>query len=371
MPAFVSTLCICIVFVPMFFLTGVARYLFVPMAEAVVFAMLASYVLSRTLVPTMAKYLLHGARARRRRRAPSAATRSCASSARSTRGSCGMRDGYRALLERCVGAPRGSSPRVFLGACLASLVPRALGRRGLLPGGGRRPVQAAPARADRHAHRGDGALSPTTSSGAMRETHPGRASSAASSTTSACPTAASTCRTARRRRSARPTPTSWCRSARDHRPTAEYIHDLRMSLPQRFPGVTFSFVPADIVTQILNFGLPAPIDIQVVGRKSRGQPAVRGRRCSTNCARCPASSTCACSRRSTSRSCTSTWTARAPPQLGFTQRDVANNLLISLSGSGQTTPTFWLNPRPACSYAVATQTPQYRWIRCRISATFR
>src|SRR3954467_5581882 len=118
-PAFVSTICICIVFVPMFFLTGVARYLFVPMAEAVVFAMLASYVLSRTLVPTLAKYLLHAHEAH----GVGAASRNpfVAAQRAIDRGFVRMRDGYRALLEQCVGSRRLFTA-LFLGACLASLL---------------------------------------------------------------------------------------------------------------------------------------------------------------------------------------------------------------------------------------------------------
>ena len=155
-PAFVSTICICIVFVPMFFLTGVARYLFVPMAEAVVFAMLASYVLSRTLVPTMAKYLLERARAHAGRsraqpqsvRAAAAGDRRAASSAFATpTAACSSR--LRRLAADC--SRSASSARASL-----SLAADPVGRRGLLPVGRQRPVQAAPARADRHAHRGDG-----------------------------------------------------------------------------------------------------------------------------------------------------------------------------------------------------------------------
>ena len=124
MPAFVSTLCICIVFVPMFFLTGVARYLFVPLAEAVVFAMLASYVLSRTLVPTMAKYLLRGARAARARRTRRAATRSSRlQRALRARASSGCATATAALLERCVAQPRllrGGVPAVLRGVAACS-----------------------------------------------------------------------------------------------------------------------------------------------------------------------------------------------------------------------------------------------------------
>ena len=146
----------------------------------------------------------------------------------------------------------------------------------------------------------------------------------------------------------------------DHRPTAEYIHDLRMQLPAKFPGVMFSFLPADIVTQILNFGLPAPIDIQVIGRNLEANRTFAGEPAASAWRRSRASSTCACTRRSTSRGCTSTSTARAPRSSGSPSATSRTTCSISLSGSGQTTPTFWLNPTTGVSYPVATQTPQYR-----------
>ena len=206
-PAFVSTICICIVFVPMFFLTGVARYLFVPMAEAVVFAMLASYVLSRTLVPTMAKYLLK-AHAPTRTRPTRAATRSCGCSTRFDRGFLRLRDGYRGAARAGGRRAAACSRLLFLAGCVVVAGARPLGRRGLLPVGRQRPVQAAPARADRHAHRGDGgALRPRRAGDPRGDS--GDARSSASSTTSGCRTAASTCRTRTRRRSDRRTPTSW------------------------------------------------------------------------------------------------------------------------------------------------------------------
>ena len=156
------------------------------------------------------------------------------------------------------------------------------------------------------------------------------------------------------------TPTSWWRSADDHGrpPTTSTI--CGCALASEFPGVQFSFIPADIVSQILNFGLPAPIDVQVVGRNLDANRAVRARRCCRSWRACRAWSTCACTRWRTSRRCSSTSIARRAAQVGLTQRDVANNLLVSLSGSGQTSPTFWLNPATGVSYAVATQTPQYR-----------
>src|SRR5207342_1849056 len=144
---------------------------------------------------------------------------------------------------------------------------------------------------------------------------------------------------------------------KDHRPTAEYIHDLRMSLPRRFPGVTFSFVPADIVTQILNFGLPAPIDIQVVGRNIAANRVFAGRLVS-KLAQVPGIADLRVQQEFNQPRLHLDRTRAA--QIGLTQRDVATNLLISLSGSSQTTPTWWLNPNTGVSYAVATQTPQYR-----------
>jgi multidrug efflux pump subunit AcrB len=145
----------------------------------------------------------------------------------------------------------------------------------------------------------------------------------------------------------------------DHRPTDKYVHDLRLSLAERFPGVTFSFLPADIVSQILNFGLPAPIDIQVAGNDLEGD-----RRYADNVLQ-------------KIRGVAGTADLRIQQpfdqpelyidvdrtkanEIGFTQHDVAQNLLVSLSGSFQTSPTFWLDPKNRVSYSIATQTPQYR-----------
>ena len=155
-PAFVSTLCICIVFVPMFFLTGVARYLFVPMAEAVVFAMLASYVLSRTLVPTMAKYLLKAHQPARADAGRAESVRAAAAR-RSTTASCACAAATASTLERLPRRAGGCSPARSCSSASSRFVLLPVGRPGLLPGGRQRPVQAAPPRADRHAHRGDGA----------------------------------------------------------------------------------------------------------------------------------------------------------------------------------------------------------------------
>ena len=299
----------------MFFLTGVARYLFVPMAEAVVFAMLASYVLSRTLVPTMAKYPAEAAPGGSARE-PAQPQSVRAAAARASRSGSSAARRLPGPARAAASAPRRCSPALFLLCCVASFALLPLGRRGFLPGGRRRPVQAAPARADRHAHRGDGDPLRPRRGRAPRDDSAARARPA-SSTTSACPTAASTSPTAPRRpigpgdadimvvagraTTGRPRTTSTT---------------CGMTLPKQFPGVIFSFVPADIVTQILNFGLPAPIDIQVVGRNLAANRRFAGDAGRRGSRRCPASPTCACTRSSTSRGCTSTSTARAPRRSG-------------------------------------------------------
>jgi multidrug efflux pump subunit AcrB len=145
----------------------------------------------------------------------------------------------------------------------------------------------------------------------------------------------------------------------DHRPTAEYVHDLRLELARRFPGVRFSFIPADIVSQILSFGAPAPIDIQVVGRNLDANRRFAAR-LSGQLARVPGVVDLRVHQVFNQPQLDWDVDRTRAAQAGYTQREVANNLLISLSGSGQTTPTFWLNPTTGVTYPVATQTPQYR-----------
>ena len=353
-PAFVSTICICIVFVPMFFLTGVARYLFVPMAEAVVFAMLASYVLSRTLVPTMAKYLLrahevHGAGAPSRN--PFVLIQRTID-----RGFVRMRDGYRGLLGRCVGSRRLFAA-LFLGACVASLALVQWVGEDFFPAvdGGQFKLHL---RASSGTRIEETAILADHVEDALHEIIPARElagvidniglpySGLNLSYSTSAPIGPGDA-------------DIMVSLGKGHRPTAEYIHDLRMSLPKRFPGVTFSFVPADIVTQILNFGLPAPIDIQVVGRNMLANRAFAGKLV-TKLAQVPGIADLRVQQEFNQPRLHLEIDRTRAAQIGLTQRDVATNLLISLSGSSQTTPTWWLNPKTGVSYAVATQTPQYR-----------
>ena len=353
-PAFVSTICICIVFVPMFFLTGVARYLFVPMAEAVVFAMLASYVLSRTLVPTMAMYLLHAHEAH----GVGAPSRNPLVHIQRAidRGFVRMRDGYRALLERCVGSRRIFTA-LFLGACVASLVLVQWVGEDFFPAvdGGQFKLHL---RAPSGTRIEETAILADHVEVALRELIPAKEltgiidniglpySGLNLSYSTSAPIGAGD-------------GDIMVALGPGHRPTAEYLHDLRLSLPKRFPGVTFSFVPADIVTQILNFGLPAPIDIQIVGRNMAANRVFAGTLV-TKLAQVPGIADLRVQQDFNQPRLHLDIDRTRAAQIGLTQRDVATNLLISLSGSSQTTPTWWLNPNTGVSYAVATQTPQYR-----------
>jgi CzcA family heavy metal efflux pump len=355
-PAFVSTLAICIVFVPMFFLTGVARYLFVPLAEAVVFAMLASYLLSRTLVPTMAKYLLRGHEAE-----SLAASQSrnplVAMQIKFEQAFERFREGYHGWLERCLHHKRAFL-LIFLGACLASVVL-------LVPWLGQDffpAVDAGQFKLHLRARTGTrieetARLSDLVEQSIRRQIPPQEIDSVID--TIGLPYSSINLSYSNSAPIGPGDVDVLVSLAKNHRPTAQYVHDLRLTLPQEFPGVGFSFLPADIVSQILNFGLPAPIDIQVVGYSLDANRAfadkllervkqVRG---------------------------TVDLHIQQPfdqpylhvdvdrtkaQQVGFSQRDIANNLLISLSGSFQTTPEFWLNPQTGVSYSIATQTPQYR-----------
>jgi multidrug efflux pump subunit AcrB len=353
-PAFVSTICICIVFVPMFFLTGVARYLFVPMAEAVVFAMLASYVLSRTLVPTMAKYLLHAhedVHAATRSRNPLVRLQHAID-----RGFMRLRDGYRRVLQQAVNSRRVFA-LLFLAACLASLVLVRWVGEDFFPA-----VDSGQFKLHLRAPTGTrieetAALCDRVQQ-AIREVIPGNEivsvidniglpySGINLSYTNSAPIGSSDADVL-------------VSLSRDHRPTEEYIHDLRRKLAKEFPGVLVSFIPADIVTQILNFGLPAPIDVQIVGRNLEANRRFASTLLS-KLAQVPGMVDLRVHQAFNQPLLHLDVDRTRAMQTGFTQRDVANNLLISLSGSAQVTPTFWLNPATGVSYTIATQTPQHK-----------
>src|SRR5271154_2563038 len=354
-PAFVSTLAICIVFAPMFLLSGVARYLFVPLAEAVVFAMLASYFLSRTIVPTMAKYLLRG----EKQEAGRGASRNPLVSLqkRFERAFESFRRSYRSLLEISL-HHRRAFLITFFAFCLGSLAI-------LIPWLGRD-------------------FFPSVDSGTFKLHMRAPTGMRIEETANLCDLVE---RSIRQQIPAAEVLNvidniglpysginlSYSNSApvgtgdadilvtlsNNHHPTDIYVHKLRVALPKQFPGVTFAFLPADMVSQILNFGLPAPIDVQVVGNDLAGNRLY--------------ADTLLEKMRFVSG--TADLRIQQPfdqpdlnlrvertkaEELGFSAQDIAQNLLVSLSGSFQTSPTFWLDPKNRVSYQIATQTPQYR-----------
>ncbi len=352
-PALVSTLCICIVFIPMFFLTGVARYLFVPLAEAVVFAMLASYVLSRTLVPTLAMYLLkihghHGS-------VPPSWNIAARFQRAFERGFEAARMGYLRTLETCIRRRRLFVP-VFLGLCAASFL--------LIPWLGRDffPVTDAGqfnlhfraktgTRIEETARLGD--LIETS----MREAIP---PSELASIIDNIGLPYSSINTAYSNSAPIGTMDAdvLVTLKPGHRPSDFYVHELRRKLPREFPGVAFYFLPADIVSQILNFGLPAPIDIQVSGPNLNANHAF-----ATNLLGQLRTVPGAVDLRvhqlfDLPRIQVNVNRTKAV-ESGYSEQDVANSLLISLSGSSQTQPSYWLDPKNGVTYSLAAQTPQY------------
>ncbi len=355
-PALVSTLSICIVFVPMFFLSGVARYLFVPLAEAVCFAMLASYLLSRTLVPTMAKYLLvaqieEGHEGAAKSRNPFVRTQQ-----KFEQGFEKLRERYHRLLEICIHHSR-IFVICFFSACVLSFV--------LLPMVGQDFFPAVDSGEFKlHLRAPTGTRIEETAALCQRVDDDIRRLIPKSELTTiidniGVPYSGLNL--------------SYSNSApigpgdadilvdlsKGHRPTEEYVHSLRERLNHDFPGVTFYFLPADIVSQILNFGLPAPIDVQVVGRNLVGD-----REFADNLMNqlkfVPGTTDLRIQQPFDQPKLHFDVDRTKAQEIGYTQQDVANNLLISLSGSFQTVPSFWLDPKTGVTYNIAAQMPQYR-----------
>ena len=356
-PAFVSTLAICIVFVPMFFLTGVARYLFVPLAEAVVFAMLASYLLSRTLVPTMAKYLLRTEDTELGEGRTGSRNPLVRMQVRFEHAFERFREGYHRFLGLCL-HHRSWFLGGFFAACLASLLFLTpwLGRDFFpsVDGGQFKLHLRAPtgtrieetARLCDQVEQAIRAQIPPQELGTIIDNIGLPYSGINLSYSNSAPIGTSDA-------------DILVSLSAKHRPTDEYVHDLRLRLPQQFPSVTFSFLPADIVSQILNFGLPAPIDIQIAGFNFEGNRQFADHLL-TQVQQIPGIVDAHIQQPFDQPYLHINVDRTKAAEVGFTQRDIANNLLISLSGSFQTTPEFWLNPRTGVSYSIATQTPQYR-----------
>jgi CzcA family heavy metal efflux pump len=352
-PAFVSTLCICIVFVPMFFLTGVARFLFVPLAEAVSFAMLASYLLSRTLIPTLVMYIMRG----HEHRAAGPKTFLGRFQRGFERKFENFRNGYQALLETTL-EHRGIFVSFFLLFCLLSLGLIAFLGEDFFPqvdaGLLRLHVRARPGlrveetarlcdEVEAELHRqipGDEIQTILDNIGLPNSGINQSYSSAGTVGSSDAEILISL-------------------DPEHHHPTADHIRRLRQVLPQRFPGVEFFFQPADIVTQILNFGLPAPIDVQIIGADQQSSYAI-AQRIANRMRYVPGTADVHVQQLLSSPTLHVELNRTLMTQVGLNARDVAQSVLVSLSGSFQTAPNFWLNPKNGVTYQMAVQAPQYR-----------
>ena len=355
-PALVSTLSICIVFVPMFFLAGVARYLFVPLAEAVSFAMLASYILSRTIVPTMARYLLSDntllAEGNPQKK-PHIFSRM---QQKFEHGFEGLRDRYHGVLEICVRHNRLFAIS-FLAVCILSFALLPLLGQDFFPA-----VDTGEFKLHLRAPTGTrieetAALCDHVEDAIRKEIPQNEIRSVIDniglpysginlSYSNSAPTGPGDA-------------DILVALTKDHRPTAEYEHDIRLKLNQEFPGVTFYFLPADIVSQILNFGLPAPIDVQIVGQNLDGNRAFADQLLN-KIKFVPGIVDLRIQQTFDQPKLHIEVDRTKAQQIGFSARDVATNVLISLSGSFQTTPNYWLDTRTGVSYSIAAQTPQYR-----------
>lgn len=355
-PAFVSTLSICIVFVPMFFLSGVAKYLFVPLAEAVIFAMLASYLLSRTLVPTMAKYLIRGHETESGHFEAQSSNPLVRWQARFEIAFEKFRENYHKWLESVL-HHRKLFLVGFAGVCVLSFL--------LVPWIGED-------------------FFPAVDSGQFKLHMRARTGTRIEETARLCDLVENFIR--------EKIPSNEVESVIDnigipysginlsysssapigpadadilvnlkpgHQPTEDYVHKLRLELAKEFPGVEFSFLPADIVSQILNFGLPSPIDVQV-----RGYNVEANRKFADELLErlkfIPGTTDMHIHQPFNQPMLHINVDRTRAQMVGFSQRDIASDVLISLSGSFQTTPEFWLNPKNGVSYNIATQTPEYR-----------
>ena len=353
-PALVSTLCICIVFVPMFLLGGVARYLFVPLGEAVVFAMLASYVLSRTLVPTLAMYWLkkHVPHDESQKKPGFFGSLQLAFEHRFEK----LRDGYHDLLEAALDARLivGGIALAFIAVSLLLIL--ALGNDFFpLVDGGQLKLHL-------RAHSGT-RIEETASlcdhvEASIRQTLP--AGDITTITDNIGLPYSGINLSYSNSATIGPNDADIQIALADHHQNiSKDMDQLRRALAAQYPDVTFSFLPADIVGQVLNFGLPAPIDIQITGLKQ--QPNLQyADTVLSRIKQVPGIVDARVQQAFDYPTFNVKVDRTRAAELGIQQRDVANNMLIALSGSFQTAPSFWLDPANGVSYQVAVQTPQYR-----------
>jgi multidrug efflux pump subunit AcrB len=358
-PAFVSLLCICIVFIPMFFLSGVARFLFVPMAESVIFAMIFSFLLSRTLVPTMAKYLLRmhvervgGANGEPPRSKNPLVRFQHGFEERFTR----MRAGYHGLLALAI-EHRRLFVAGFVGFIAISFLLAPFLGRNFFPqvDGGqmllhvRTPVGM---RVEETAARF------AEVEKAIREVIPAAEVGAVADNIGTYLSSINTIynNTGTIGESDGDIQVSLNEG---HAPTANYVSRLRQELPRRFPGMSFSFLPADIVSQILNFGAPAPIDLQVRGN-DLGADYAYANKLLTQIRHIPGIADARIQQSASVPTINVNIDRTRAQYTGVTAADVTNSLVVNLASSLQVAPTYWLNEKNGVTYPIALQTPQYQ-----------
>jgi CzcA family heavy metal efflux pump len=356
-PALVSTLSICIVFVPMFFLTGVAKYLFVPLAEAVVFAMLASYLLSRTLVPTMARYLLlERTEEQRLENTRNSRNPFVRVQAKFEKGFERFRKSYQGILEKAI-QHRKIFGMFFLGGCVLSFALLPLVGEDFFPNVDsgeftlhmRAPtgtrIEETAALCDRAENDIRSQIAPSELQTIIDNIGLPYSSLNLSYSNSA-PIGAGDA-------------DILVELAPRHRPTNDYVRELRVKLNHDFPGTEFYALPTDIVTKILNFGLPAPIDIQILGRDILGDRQFANHLLN-ELKFVPGTVDLRIQQKFDEPKLHIEMNRTKAEEIGFNALTVAQNVLISLSGSFQTQPTFWLDPQTGVSYNITTQTPEYR-----------
>jgi multidrug efflux pump subunit AcrB len=359
LPAFVSALCICIVFVPMFFLTGVARYLFVPLAEAVVFAILASYIISRTLVPTLVMWLYRGVKLHGEHIDESKVPLWTLPFVRFQRlfetGFDRFRNGYRALLASCF-EHRKPFALFFLVFCAGSvLLTETLGRN-FFPSVDtgqfllhlRAPTGTRIEETERLAGEVNSVIRrevPANELGGILD-NIGIPNSSINLSYN----------------------TSGVIGAGDadilvslkpgHAPTQNYVRRLRARLAREFPGVMFYFLPADIVSQTLNFSLPAPFDVQIVGADLTKNRELAGR-LAEEIKKIPGAVDVRVQQPDNQPQFRISVDRDKAAELGLTVQNVANSVLLGLSGSSQVQPAYWLNPAVGVQYLINVSAPQY------------
>jgi multidrug efflux pump subunit AcrB len=357
-PAFVSLLCICIVFIPMFFLNGVARFLFVPMAESVMFAMVFSFLLSRTLVPTMAKYLLrmhavHAGGTGTEPPLPNPLVRfQRGFEARFER----LRAGYHDLLVLAI-----EHRRIFVGAFLmfiaASFLLAPFLGRNFFPqvDGGQILLHV---RAPVGLRLEETAARFSSVEQAIREVIPPSETAAVVDNIGTYLSSINTIynNTGTIGESDGDIQISLNQG---HAPTADYVSRLRDELPHRFPGMSFSFLPADIVSQILNFGAPAPIDLQVRGNDLSADYAYANKLLA-QIRHIPGVADARIQQSAGQPTLDVNLNRTRARYTGVTAADVTNSLVVNLDSSSQVAPTYWLNEKNGVTYPMALQTPQYQ-----------